>query len=86
MCSSDLVALGLEQTGGPTQPKSDMDLSVRDASGEVWSIGSPYTDEVGTKWPADLAATMPPGDYVVRVNSYSGTDYEGDVIVVQESA
>ena len=81
---ADRLTITLEQAGGPNPTKDDMDLTIHDAGGEtVWSIGSPYTDEVGTRWRANLDASMPPGDYVVRVNSYSGTGYEGTVTVAQ---
>lgn len=81
---TDRLTITLEQAAATNPTKDDMDLTVLDGSGDpVWSIGSPYTDEVGTRWRANLDASMPPGDYTVRVDSYSGTAYEGTVTVVQ---
>lgn len=81
---ADRLTISLTQTAATNPTKDDMDLTIHDADGvEVWSIGSPYTDEVGTRWRANLDASMPPGDYVVRVNSYSGTGYEGVVTIAQ---
>ncbi len=79
------LTIALAEGGSINPTKNDMDLGVLDAAGnEVWSIGSPYADDLGTKWPADLAANMPPGDYTVRVNSYSGVAYEGTLSIQQD--
>lgn len=79
------LTIRLDQSGGPNPTKDDMDLTVLDANGDqVWSIGSPYSDEVGTKWPLNLAATMPPGVYSVRVDSYSGVAYDGTLSITQD--
>ncbi len=65
-------------------PKNDMDLEVIGPTGVVWGIGSPYTDEIGTRWTANLEELMASGSYIVRVNSYSGHAYVGTVFVTQE--
>ncbi len=79
------LTIRIEQTGGPRDPKQDIDLSiVDDAGNEVWSIGSPYTDEQGVLWGPNLHAVLPEGIYDVKVNSYSGLDYQGHVTIVQE--
>lgn len=85
--ATERLTISLEQTGTDlSPPKNDMDVTVLDASGEpVWSIGSPYVDESGTFWKANLDALMPPGEYTVQVNSYSGKGYEGVLTIVQES-
>ncbi len=81
------LTIRLEQTGDPNPLKDDMDLVILDAGGaEVASIGSPYADEVGTFYAANLAELLPPGDYRVQVNSYSGHGYEGVVRILQETA
>ncbi len=84
----DTQRLTIMMTQDPTANpvKSDMDLTVHAAGQQVWSIGSPYTDEIGTAWQQQLAADMPHGEYVVRVNSYSGHAYEGVVRIIQETS
>lgn len=83
---TERLTIAIDGTGGlDALAKSDIDLSVLDSNGdESWSIGSPYTDEVGTRWWRTLDAVMPPGDYTVRVNSYSGHGYNGQLSVLQE--
>ncbi len=79
------LTISIEEGSAVNPTKNDIDLSVLNPAGEeVWSIGSPYTDEVGTKWPVDLAMDMPPGDYTIRVNSYSGIAYEGTLTIQQD--
>lgn len=76
------LTVSLEQQGDENPVKDDMDLTILDGDGaEVWSIGSPYADESGTLWPANMDALMPPGEYAVRVDSYSGIDYHGTLTV-----
>lgn len=85
--ATDRLTVSLMQTGDANPAKDDMDLTIHDAGGaEVASIGSPYSDEQGVFWAPNLAAFLPPGDYTVRVNSYSGHAYEGEVAILQERA
>ncbi len=81
---TDRLTIRLDEAG-ESGPKNDMDLIILDANGDVnWGIGSPYNNERGTRWPANLDASMPPGDYTLRVNSYSGTGYVGQASIIQE--
>lgn len=83
---TDRLTIRMEQTSTTNPVKDDMDITVLDAAGaQVWSIGSPYSDEIGTRYRENLG-DMPPGSYVVRVNSYSGHAYEGRLTVTQESS
>lgn len=83
--TTDRLTIRMEQTSTTNPLKDDMDINVLDATGaQVWSIGSPYSDEVGTLWRENLGH-MPPGAYTVRVNSYSGHAYEGRLTVTQEA-
>ncbi len=83
--ATERLTIRLQQTSDPNPVKDDMDLVVEDEAGHVvWSIGTPYSNESGTLWRGNLEAMMPPGHYVVRVNSYSGMAYEGLVEVHQE--
>ncbi len=81
------LTIAIRQTSDPNPLKDDIDLAVLDASGqEIASIGSPYSDETGTFYAANLAHMMPPGSYTVQVNSYSGIGYEGRLTILQETA
>lgn len=81
------LTISLRQTQDTSPLKDDMDLTILDSDGQqVTGIGSPYADETGTFWAANLAASMPPGQYTVRVDSYSGHAYRGEVTVLQETA
>ncbi len=83
--ATERLRIAIAGNGIVNEPKSDIDLTVHDANGtQVWSIGTPYTDEAGTLWWRNLQATMPPGDYTVRVNSYSGHGYSGNLAITQE--
>lgn len=83
---TDRITITMVQGADRNPLKDDMDITVLDGAGQqVWSIGSPYTDEIGTLWRENLGS-MPPGEYVARVNSYSGHAYEGTITVVQEVA
>ncbi|MGB1585684.1 MAG: hypothetical protein ACPHID_01385 [Thermoplasmatota archaeon] len=83
---TDRLTIRMEQTSTTNPLKDDMDITVLDAAGQqVWSIGSPYSDEIGTRYRENLG-TMPPGAYVVRVNSYSGHAYEGRLTITQEAS
>jgi hypothetical protein len=80
------LTISMTQTGNPNPLKDDMDITILDAAGDaVTSIGSPYTDEVGTFHPDNLRMLLLPGNYVVRVDSYSGHGYEGDIRIIQEA-
>lgn len=84
---TDRLTIRLSEEAPLSPIKNDVDITVLDTTGaQVWSIGSPYSDEVGTLHRANLDAMMPPGDYVVRVNSYSGHAYEGRLSIVQDMA
>ncbi len=79
------ITVDLEQNMGPTAPKQDLDVEILDAADAVvWSVGSPYSDEHGTIYEANIAALFPAGDYKVRVHSYSGTYYAGNLAVTTE--
>ncbi len=79
------LTITITQTGGVRDPKGDIDLSIVDRDGnELWSIGSPYTDEQGVLWGPNLHAVLPQGAYEIKVNAYSGLAYEGHVTIVEE--
>lgn len=81
------ITVDLEQTSGPTMPKQDVDVEILDSSNAVvWSVGSPYTNEHGTIYEANIAALFPAGEYKVRVHSYSGTSYAGNLVITTEEA
>ncbi len=87
LAKTQRLTISLEQGYDPNPLKDDMDISVLDADGnEVVSIGSPYADDIGTFYAANLHEMMPPGHYTVRVNSYSGHAYEGRLSIVQDVA
>jgi hypothetical protein len=70
--------VALVQTGGPRLPKQDIDVDIQDSAGtSVWSIGSPYTNERGLLFEENIEEALAPGTYTIRVNSYSGTQYNG---------
>lgn len=82
----DRLTVALQQGEDPNPAKDDMDLTLLDGAGkEIWSIGSPYSDESGTLWRPNLDAVMPPGQYAVRVDSYSGHAYRGTLTITQET-
>ncbi len=79
------VTIRIVQTGGVTDPKGDIDLSIVDKNGnEVWSIGSPYTNEQGVLWGPNLHAVLQQGLYDIKVNSYSGLAYTGHLTIDAE--
>ncbi len=81
------LTISLVQEADRNPLKDDMDITLLDGSGAaITSIGSPYADDIGTFYAANLAAMMPPGAYTVRVESYSGHAYQGHVSVVQDQA
>ena len=80
---TERLTVSIAQEGG-TEPKDDIDLTIVGPDGDAWSIGSPYADESGTLWKANLDAYLPPGDHAVRVDSYSGKAYSGTLTIVQE--
>jgi hypothetical protein len=82
--NTERLTIQLQETNKNDGTKDDMDLVIENASGPVVGIGSPYADEIGTFWRANLAAFLPPGDYTVSVHSYSGTNYEGTLTITQE--
>ncbi len=84
--STERITISLLETDKSDGKKDDMDVSVYKQTELVWSIGSPYADEIGTYWERNLDALMPPGDYIVRVDSYSGTNYEGTLTITQETS
>lgn len=83
------LSIRLTQTSDPNPAvKDDIDLVLvdgRDAN-RTWSVGSPYSDERGTLWLDNLQAFAPGGAIQVQVNSYSGTGYEGRLVVTAERA
>ena len=86
--ATERLTITLEQDPNTVAvPKNDMDVVVLDASGaQVWSVGSPYSDEAGRLWKQNLDAFMPPGDYTAQVHSYSGKQYTGTLTITQESS
>ncbi len=81
------LTISLTQGPDANPLKDDMDITIYDADGNaITSIGSPYADDKGTFYAANLHEMMPPGAYVVRVDSYSGHAYEGTVRILQDSA
>lgn len=81
------MTISLRQTNDANPAKDDVDISLLDSSGqEVWSIGSPYSDESGTLWYDNIQAAFPDHSLTVQVNSYSGLAYSGRVTVTFSSA
>ncbi len=82
------MSVRLTQLGDANPAKDDIDLVLVDADDpeRTWGIGSPYSDEHGTLWLDNLAATFPGGRAQVQVNSYSGAGYEGRLVVTAERA
>lgn len=81
------LTVTLMQTNDRNPAKDDVDVSLLDRSGRgVWSIGSPYSNETGTLWAANLDAAFPDGTLVVEVESYSGVAYTGHLTVTAEGA
>jgi hypothetical protein len=84
---TDRLTIELRQGADSNPVKDDMDLELLDAAGNAfYSIGSPHADETGILWRDNLNAFMPPGEYAVRVNSYSGMRYQGTLTVLQEKS
>jgi hypothetical protein len=81
------LTVKLNQTNDRNPAKDDVDINLLDRSGKaVWSIGSPFSNESGTLWADDLAAAFPDGQLTVEVESYSGVDYTGHLVVTAETA
>lgn len=69
-----------------SEPKDDLDMRLVGADGTVLvEPSTPYTNEFLVLWPDNLAAFLPPGDYAIRVDSYSGLQYSGLLEVVLEA-
>jgi hypothetical protein len=84
---ADRLRFDLTQGLDPNPAKDDVDLQLLDRAGQpVWSIGSPYSDESGTLWADNLAATFPDGAVTVEVDSYSGAAYQGTLTVTASQA
>lgn len=87
LAATQRLTISLVQEADRNPLKDDMDITLRDAAGNaITSIGSPYADDKGTFYAANLAAMLPPGQYAVRVESYSGHAYTGQVSIVQDKA
>lgn len=81
---TERLTITLEQSDPDANPvKDDIDLELIGPDGDVYGIGSPYSDEAGTLWRGNLEA-LGFGPAQVRVNSYSGLAYRGFLQVVQE--
>ena len=81
------LTVQLRQSGDANPVKDDIDITLLDRSGqEAWSIGSPYSDESGTLWADNLEAKFPSGEMTVRVDSYSGVAYTGQLLVTRNVA
>lgn len=83
---TDRVTVLLRQKGG-AGPHNDMDMYLLDGKGEaIYAATSPSANETMLLWPENLAAFVPPGDYQVRIESYSGLNYTGDLVFRLEEA
>lgn len=76
----DRITIELTQTGDPNPLKDDVDMTLVAPNG-TWSGGSPYSNEIVTLWPENLAALGAldgqAGSLQILVDSYSGAAYEG---------
>ena len=81
------MTVTLTQQDDLNQVKDDVDLVLYEHAGaHEYGIGSPYSDEAGTLWSDNLAAHFPYGEVDLQVNSYSGVDYTGRLLVTAETA
>lgn len=81
------LTIDLAQGSDPNPAKDDIDLDIVAANGTaLWSIGSPYSNEHGVLWDANLAWLHERGATSIRVNSYSGVAYQGTLSITQERA
>jgi len=83
---TDRLTISIEQFGDLNPSKDDMDLEIRGPGGVIWEIGSPSNNENGVLWRSNLDAFMPPGEYAVVVNAYSGAAYDGMLTIAQHHA
>lgn len=81
------MTVTLTQQDDLNQVKDDIDLVLYEHAGaHEYGIGSPYSDEAGTLWQDNLASHFPYGEIDLQVNSYSGVDYTGRLLVTVETA
>ncbi|HET6399706.1 MAG TPA: hypothetical protein VFH47_09160 [Candidatus Thermoplasmatota archaeon] len=64
------------------EPKDDIDLTVLGADGRTWSGGSPAVDESVLLYGPNLDVLG--RNLVIRVDSYSGIDYQGRLSITQD--
>lgn len=68
------------------EPKDDLDMRLVAPDGTVLvEPSTPYTDESLALWPDNLAAFLPEGDYAIRIDSYSGLRYAGELDIAFEA-
>lgn len=81
------LTVRLTQDDDANPVKDDIDLVLLEHAGvHTYSIGSPYSDETGTLWSDNLALHFPFDEVDVEVNSYSGVDYAGRLVITAETA
>jgi hypothetical protein len=68
-------------TGPDDIPKDDVDMTFLYEGVEIWSGGSPYTDEVATIWRENFDALGIDGPITVQINGYSTIDYSGELVI-----
>lgn len=81
------LTIDLRQLGDANPVKDDIDVELVDLRGDaLWSIGSPYSNEHGVLWQGNLDWLRQQNVTGVRVNSYSGLLYQGELTIRQEVA
>lgn len=80
------VRVRQEQANHPGKDDVDMEF-LNEAGNVIYTQGSPFTDETLVLWDANLHAFAPTGQtYLVRIHSYSGVHYVGNLEVLMERA